>query len=86
MHKKLALLTVLAVVGVIGAGTAVAGQPADPGCFGQDRAEVINTVFKNGALDTGPGASEWGAIAGERAGTNGDQNRAYKGTCGGNPS
>jgi hypothetical protein len=87
MHRKLAMLTVLAVLGVIGAGTAVAGQPANPGCFGQDRADVINTVFKNdGALDTEPGASEWGAIAGDRAGTNGDLNRAYKGTCGGNPS
>jgi hypothetical protein len=87
MHRKLAMLTVLVVLGVIGAGTAVAGQPDNPGCFGRDRAEFINTQFKNGgALDTGPGASEWGAIAGERAGTNGDLNRAYKETCGGNPS
>jgi hypothetical protein len=38
---------------------------SDPGCFGQDRAEVISTVFKGGgAADTAPGASEWGAIAG----------------------
>ena len=42
------MLTVLAVLGVIGAGTAVAGQPAEPGCFGKDRAEVLNTVFKGG--------------------------------------
>lgn len=48
MHKNLAIITVFTVLGVIGAATAVAGQPADPGCFGQDRAEVINTVFKNG--------------------------------------
>ena len=87
MHNKLAMVTVVAVLGVIGSGTALAGQPENPGCFGRDRAETINTVFKNdGAMDTGPGASEWGAIAGERAGTNGDLNRAYKETCGGNPS
>lgn len=87
MHKKLAMFSVLAVLGVVGAGTAVAGQPSDPGCFGQDRAEVINTVFKGGgATDTAPGASEWGALAGERAGENGAMNRAYKTTCGGDPS
>ena len=87
VHRKLAIITVLAVLGVVGAGTAVAGQPADPGCFGQDRAAVLNTVFKGGGpSDTAPGASEWGALAGERAGTNGDQNRAYKTTCGGDPS
>ena len=87
MHKKLALLTVVAVLGVIGAGAAVAGQPASPGCFGQDRAAYLHDNFQNGgSLDTAPGASEWGAIAGERAGTNGDQNRAYKTGCGGDPS
>jgi hypothetical protein len=87
MHKKLALFTVLAVLGVIGAGTAVAGQPEDPGCFGQDRADFIHTQFQNdGPLDTGPGASEWGAIAGDRAGENGELNRDYKEACGGNPS
>ena len=87
MHRKLAIFSVLAVLGVIGAGSAVAGQPAEPGCFGTDRAEVINTVFKGDvATDTAPGASEWGAIAGERAGTNGDQNRAYMESCGGSPS
>lgn len=87
MHRKLAVLTALTVLGGIGVGSAVAGQPDDPGCFGQDRAEYIHTQFQNdGALDTGPGASEWGAIAGDRAGTNGDLNRAYKTSCGGDPS
>ena len=87
MHRKLAIFSVLAVLGVVGAGTAVAGQPSDPGCFGKDRAEVLNTVFKGGgAADTAPGASEWGAIAGERAGDNGAINRAYKTTCGGDAS
>lgn len=87
MHRKLAMFTVLAVLAVIGAGTAIAGQPSDPGCFGRDRAEVINTVFMGGgASDTASGASEWGAIAGERADTNGDLNRAYMDSCGGSPS
>ena len=87
MHKKLAMFTVLAVLGVIGASAAVAGQPEEPGCFGTDRAAYIHTNFQNdGALDTAPGASEWGALAGERADTNGDQNRTYKTGCGGDPS
>ena len=87
MHKKLALFTVVAVLGVIGAGAAVAGRPDDPGCFGQDRAAYLHENFQNGgAMDTAPGASEWGAIAGERAETNGDMNRAYKTGCGGDPS
>ena len=87
LHRKLAFFTALAVLGVVGAGAAVAGQPSEPGCFGTDRAEYIHTQFQNdGALDTGPGASEWGAIAGERAGTNGEVNRAYKTSCGGDPS
>lgn len=87
MHKKLAIFTVLVVLGVIGAGSAVAGQPTDPGCFGQDRAAYLHDNFQSGgALDTAPGASEWGALAGERAEENGDMNRAYKTSCGGDPS
>ena len=87
MHRKLAMFTVLAVLGVIGAGTAVAGQPSEPGCFGQDRAAYLHDNFQSGgALDTGPGASEWGALAGERAGDNGQMNRDYKDSCGGSPS
>ena len=73
MHRKLAMITVLAVLGVIGAGTAIAGQPADPWCFGTDRAAVLHGMQASGE----PGASEWGAIAGERAGDNGAINRAY---------
>ncbi len=66
------------------AGPALAAQPDAPGCFGRDRAAYLHTNFQGGgALDTAPGASEWGAIAAERGSTNGDQNRAYKATCGG---
>ena len=87
MHRTLAIFTVLAVLGVIGAGTAVAGQPDVPGCFGKDRAAYLHDNFQNGgALDTAPGASEWDAIAGERAGENGEINRTYKTGCGGDPS
>ncbi len=66
------------------AGAASAAKPTDPGCFGQDRADYIHTVFQ--ADDTAPGASEWGHIAGDRAGTNGEMNRDYKTTCGGDPA
>jgi hypothetical protein len=84
MHRKLAMFTVLAVLGVIGAGAAVAGQPANPGCFGTNRAAYVETV----ALpdETAPGASEVGAILADRASDNGTINRDYKTGCGGNPS
>jgi hypothetical protein len=36
--------------------------------------------------DGAPGASEWGKIAGERAGTNGQDNRNYKTNNGGDPN
>ena len=44
MHRKLAIFTVLAVLGVIGAGSAVAGQPTEPGCFGEDRSTNIHAL------------------------------------------
>ncbi len=76
------LTAVLAVAAI--AGPAMAAQPTSPGCFGRDRAAYLHTNFQGGgALDTAPGASEWGALAGERGATNGDQNRAYKDACGG---
>jgi hypothetical protein len=84
--KKL-LVTATAVATLAVPATAMAGKPANPGCFGKDRASTINTVFKNGGPgDTAPGASEWGKIAGERGSTNGDLNRAYKTSCGGDPT
>jgi hypothetical protein len=87
LRKSFALVALVMGVGAVLAVTAFGGQPANPGCFGNDRADTINTVFKNGgALGTAPGASEWGQIAGERAGNNGDINRAYKTSCGGDPA
>jgi hypothetical protein len=71
----------------LSASVAFAGQPANPGCFGQDRAAGVQSFQTGGVNDTGaPGASEWGKIAGERGATNGEQNRAYKASCGGNPT
>lgn len=81
MHKKLAIFTALAVLGVIGAGSAVAGQPANPGCFGQDRAAYATA---NGSLGHEVGGV--GYYASLRAGDNGAINQAYKTNCGGDPS
>src|SRR6187431_2450184 len=64
---------------LIGTAAAFAGQPERPGALGRDRAEGVQSFQKGGANDTGaPGASEWGKIAGERAGANGQINRDYK--------
>jgi hypothetical protein len=64
------------------AGPTLAGQPANPGCFGADRAAYIQTTLGTGT----PGASEVGAILAGRAGTNGAINQAYKIGCGGAPT
>lgn len=81
-----ATLTAILAVAAI-AGPTLAAQPNAPGCFGTDRAAYLHANFQGGgALDTAPGASEWGAIAGERGSTNGDLNRSYKTSCGGDPT
>ena len=67
--KKLLIVGVVAVSGAF-ASTAFAGQPANPGCFGQDRAAWLHA--NSGA--------EWGAIASVRAGENGAINQEYKDT------
>ncbi len=81
MHKKLAIFTALAVLGVIGAGSAVAGQPDNPGCFGQGRAAWATANGSNGHEEPGVGY-----YASSRAGTNGSENQDYTTTCGGDPS
>jgi hypothetical protein len=81
MHRKLAIFTVLAVLCVVGAGTAVAGEPSDPGCFGKDRAAYANEFGSFGHEEPGVGF-----YASSRAGENGEINRAYKTGCGGDPS
>ena len=48
---------------------------------------VSKSFQEGGANDQGkPGASEWGTIAGERGGDNGQINRDYKKDHGGNPT
>lgn len=81
MHRKLAMVTVLAFLGVIGAGAAVAGQPSNPGCFGTDRAAYAT---ENGSLGHETGGV--GYHASLRAGDNGAINQEYKTNCGGDPS
>jgi hypothetical protein len=73
--KRLLVLAVLALSG-IAVGVSSAAQPASPGCFGKDRAAGVQAL----------GGSTWGAIAADRAGTNGDLNQAYKDSCGGSPA
>jgi len=71
------------VIGAFAAGptTANAAQPANPGCFGQDRAAYANV---NGSLGNDVGGV--GYYASQRAGGNGAFNQAYKTRCGGDPA
>ena len=66
--KRLLVLAVVALSG-IAVGVGSAAQPANPGCFGKDRAAVIGTLL------TG---AQWGAEAANRAGDNAVQNAAYR--------
>ena len=80
--KKLVLSALVAGVGLTAtAGSAFGAQPANPGCFGRDRAAYIHDVALTDA--SGPGASEVGVILSGRAGDNGTINQAYKDACGG---
>ena len=67
MQKKLVIFTVLAVVGVIGAGSAVAGEPADPGCFGEDRSMKIHAPQGSGDRAPPNGARSPKAAPGRKA-------------------
>ena len=73
-------LAALAAV-AIPAGVAAAGTPANPGCFGRDRAAYANA---NGSLGHDVGGV--GYYASQRAGDNGTINQAYKTSCGGDPT
>jgi hypothetical protein len=75
--KKLLVLFAMAVAGST-ATTAGATQPANPGCFGQDRAAYA-TVYGSLGHDVG-GVGYWASL---RAGDNGTINQAYKASCGG---
>lgn len=76
---KRRLLLSLASAALLAASMASAtfgAQPANPGCFGTDRAAWL----------AANGGAAWGAIAPTRAGDNGEINRAYAEGCGGVPS
>ncbi len=79
MRRVLVAVSAAALaIGMFAAPT-FAGQPANPGCFGADRAAYIQGTLGGGA----PGASEVGVILSGRAGDNGSINQAYKTGCGG---
>jgi hypothetical protein len=66
-----------AVAALVVPSTAMAGQPANPGLFGTDRANNLH-LYIDGWANTTPGASEWGEVASDRAGDNGEMNRDYQ--------
>ena len=78
MRKSIALLSTTLALGGLAASSAVAAQPANPGCFGTDRAAYAT---ENGSL--GSDAGGVGYYASQRAGENGTINQAYKASCGG---
>jgi hypothetical protein len=82
------IIATFAIAGFMAATATIAfaGQPENPGQFGQDRAAGVHNFQAGGSWDTGaPGASDWGAIAGERGSQNGTINRDYKDSHGGTP-
>jgi len=81
--KKLIATVAVGAAFLASALPAFAAKPANPGCFGRDRAENITTWIMN---KPEPGASWWGHVAASRAGTNGAMNQAYKDGCGGSPT
>ena len=81
MRKYIALVAATLGLAALTAGSAFGGQPANPGCFGQDRAAY--------AQEFGSLGHEFGGVgywASERAGDNGDINQAYMISCGGLPT
>ena len=82
--KKYIVGAVLSVALVGGfAAPALAAKPANPGCFGQDRAAVLQGMQDGTSpySTSAGGASEWGVLAAERAAENGQMNRDYMAYC-----
>lgn len=84
--KMLSLIFVTALMVAIGVslisfGSVSAAAPANPGCFGTDRAAYANA---NGSLGNQFGGV--GYYASLRAGDNGAINQAYMTSCGGDPT
>jgi hypothetical protein len=73
MKRRLLLVGAAGLLTLGGAFSTMAAQPANPGCFGQDRAAWIHANSGNA----------WAQYAKARAGDNGAINQAYKDACGG---
>jgi hypothetical protein len=73
VKRRLLLIGAAGLLMLGGAFSTMAAQPANPGCFGRDRADGVQAL----------GGAVWGQIAADRAGDNGAQNQAYKDACGG---
>jgi hypothetical protein len=76
MRRVISAASAAALVIGIFAGPTLAGQPANPGCMGRDRAAWIQANS----------GEAWGDIAPTLAGDNGTINQAYKTWCGGDPT
>lgn len=70
--KFIASLTAITLLA--SSGAALAQKPADPGGFGQDRRDYIQSHMGVG----GPGASGTAQIISDRGGDNGSINNQYK--------
>jgi hypothetical protein len=81
MRRYIALVGMVAAFAGLTSGSAIAAQPANPGCFGQDRAAYANQFGSLGHETGGVGY-----YASQRAGDNGAINQAYKDGCGGSPA
>ena len=80
LKKSLIGLVGAAALAVPFGGLANAGQPVNPGGFGQGRAAGVAEARNNTLYDAFPGASFWGLGddgASGRAERNGDLNRAW---------
>jgi hypothetical protein len=69
------LITAGALVALVVPSAAMAAQPNDPGCFGQTRSANIQQYFTNDGFGNW---GQWSDGAAARAGTNGENNAAWK--------
>ena len=80
------MLTVLTVLGGIGSAQPSLDSPRIPAVSARTGPRTSTTISERRSAGQRPGSVRGGALAGERAEENGDMNRAYKTSCGGDPS
>ena len=86
MRKRFVALVAAMMLTLTLAGTALAAQPLNPGCFGEIRSFNLGFYYLSGGpFDVSPGASEWGEAASSRGSTNGENNQDFRTFCGGHP-